>query len=157
MSRHLLLVAALSLVSLGLSDRATAIEPDYPCYVRTSSGRMMNLGKLCDGPVGSFQLAPQSASGFDRGRPLLRPNFDALKVREGREARQSDGQYFSYEVVTDQANSSFRLKYGSEGSRLSLLPRPFATAQDAVDYFECNIVNKATAACPKRVTPPTAR
>jgi hypothetical protein len=57
MSRRLLLVAALSVVSLGLSDRARAIEPDSPCYMRTSSGQMVNLRALCDGPVGSLQLA----------------------------------------------------------------------------------------------------
>ena len=158
MLRHLSAIAALSVVSFGLSDRAQAIEPDSPCYMRTSSGRMVNLVALCDSPVGSLQLAPQTLSSPYRVRPsLLRPSSDWLKVREGREARERDGQYYSYEVETDRANSTFRLKYGSDSSSFSSLPQTFSTAQAAVDYFECNVVYKATTACPRQATPYTAR
>ena len=155
MSHRLFVLAALSLAAAAFAGRATAIEPDYPCYMRSASGQLMNLGALCTGPIGAGSIAsPQLRSRTSSSKtPFPATSANSPIAREGREARKGDGEYFNYEVLSDQANRSFRLKYWSENSSPSTTYQKFKTAQEAVDYFECAIVDKDTAACPGKVFP----
>lgn len=88
-----------------------------------------------------------------------------IKVREGREPQvliyykggkkfRDNGSYFNYEVLTDRGNTFARLRYWTDGETPQTHPSNFKTAQEAVDYFECNIIGKDTTACPGKVMSP---
>ena len=59
----------LSLSTSGASSRPT--DPDYPCYVQTQSGRVINLTTLCTGKPTAINAASE---------PIIRPT--ALKPQK---------------------------------------------------------------------------
>lgn len=134
MRKPLLIIAASSLIS-GLSvTEAEAIEPNFPCFMKNSSGRVINLSQLCSSkPVTPLKLQPN-----------LTPNISSRQSARNNEYLVGDGKggSYYYQLWLNSSTSKYKLKIWlsdsypqGEGREI---PFSFPSSRDALNYFDCN-------------------
>jgi len=124
---------ALSLPTSGASSRPT--EPDYPCYVQTQSGRIVNLTALCTGKPTAINVASEPII----RQTALKPQKQAAKGGQVAETareikgRGDDGWTLSGKVQnqTKQSISDLRVSLSIDVGSKKLV-RSMRTKQSAV-------------------------
>jgi hypothetical protein len=144
MSRIFFSAAVLSITMLSTISGVAAIEPDFPCYLKTASGQIIDMTNMCAGdrttiPRGTIAAPAQSQPDAE----------DDYKVQEGR-----DGAYM-FEIWSNRMNNRFELKVwrtaNYPNSQVAVMPRFFPNSVAALDHFECDVIRKPTATCPQNV------
>ncbi|WP_190344343.1 hypothetical protein, partial [Leptolyngbya sp. FACHB-36] len=133
MSKSLLcLLAVIPLSASAIASSVGAIESNNPCYMRTSSGRVVSLGQLCSGR----QSAPAPRLSRPSAPSRSKATTNDYMVSEGK----GGGNF--YQVWSTSDNKKYTLKVWlrqefAEGSP-SIVPQSFRSSGDAVKYFDCH-------------------
>jgi hypothetical protein len=111
----------------------------------TASGEVINLGKLC----GSQQRQRRSVpTGQGRSRPQPQPS--GIKVQEGRDRGDNETDY-NFEIWATNNRRTYKLKVWEAKNYPRTAPYytqdGFASALEALNAFECEILRKKVAAC----------
>lgn len=144
--KRILVSGFVALATMTVSTTVEAREPDHVCYMRTSSGQVVNLGKLCG--EGNM-VVPVNTRSTARPAAQTLPEPDGeKKVSEGR------GNGYIFEIWTNQYNKGYELRVWEVARYPDGSPWRYSTKSvgEAHDTFGCNYEDKKLPSCPAYVT-----
>lgn len=146
MRKPLLIIAASSLIS-GLSvTEAEAIEPNFPCFMKNSSGRVINLSQLCS----SQSVTIPSTSSARSKQEVSSKDYLVSQGRGGYEDKNGVAYEFYYELWSRLDNTRYTLKvwkFDDYPNRSTPWTRSFQSSSEALNHFDCFYSRKSLPTC----------